>query len=174
MDEVTLQRKFAVMAPVLNERSRRLLSATEAREIGHGGIAMVVRAVGISRSTIVRGLKELQSSETPDPDRVRKVGGGRRRLTETDPTLMADIEGLIEPTVRGDPESPLRWTCKSVRKLSRELQTMGHTVSHDAVARLLRKAGYSLQSNRKAKEGDRYFRDSNYTIKKCYWGFRKV
>lgn len=153
MNEVTLKRKFAAMAPVLNERSRRRLAATEAQEIGHGGIAMVARAAGISRSTIVRGLKELQSSQTPDPDRIRKMGGGRRRLTQTDPTLITDMEGLIEPTVRGDPESPLRWTCKSVRKLSGELRAMGHTVSHDAVARLLREAGYSLQANRKVKEG---------------------
>ncbi|MCK4277352.1 MAG: ISAzo13 family transposase [Phycisphaerae bacterium] len=153
MDEAALKRKFAAMAPVLNERSRRFLAATEAREIGHGGIAMVARAAGISRSTVVRGVKELRSSETPDPDRIRRVGGGRRRLTDTDPTLMADLEGLIEPTVRGDPQSPLRWTCKSVRNLSEKLQEMGHSVSHDAVARLLREAGYSLQANRKAKEG---------------------
>lgn len=153
MDEERLKKKFAALAPVLNERSRRLLAAAEAQTLGHGGIALVARATGVSRSTIVRGIKELRSPEALEGSRVRRAGGGRKRLVDKDPTLMADLDGLVEPTARGDPESPLRWTCKSVRKLTQQLRAMGHSVSHGTVAELLREAGYSLQANRKAREG---------------------
>ena len=153
MDARTIQQKFEALSPVLDERSRRLWVATEARVLGRGGIALVARATGVSRSTITRGIRELESGEVVDAGRVRRSGGGRRRKEDGDPTLVADLEGLVEPSVSGDPQSPLRWTSKSVRKLAEQLTTMGHEVSHTIVAELLHAAGYSLQGNRKAKEG---------------------
>ena len=153
MDEETLKKKFAALELMLNERTRRLLAAAEAQALGHGGIAMVVRATGVPRSTIARGIKELESPHALEDWRIRRPGGGRKKLVEKDPTLMADLEGLVEPTSRGDPESPLRWTCKGVRKLTRELRAMGHCVSRTVVAGLLHEAGYSLQANRKTTEG---------------------
>ena len=153
MDASTIQQKFEALSPVLDERSRRLWVATEARVLGRGGIALVARATGVSRSTITRGIRELESGEVVEAGRVRRSGGGRRRKEDGDPTLVADLEGLVEPSVSGDPQSPLRWTSKSVRKLAEQLTTMGHEVSHTIVAELLHAAGYSLQGNRKAKEG---------------------
>ena len=114
------------------------------------------RATGVSYSTIVRGLKELASGPTPEPGRVRRPGGGRRKTLAKDPTLLADLEGLVEPTASGDPQSPLRWTSKSVRKLAGELRAMGHDVSHQLVLELLYAAGYSLQANRKNREGSNH------------------
>jgi transposase len=133
---------------------RRLFAAAEASAIGRGGIAKVSRATGISRPTIAAGLEELADPSLADTKRVRKAGGGRKRTIDKDPTLIQDLEGLIEPTSRGDPESPLRWTSKSVRKLAKELNHMGHRVSHRLVADLLHELDYSLQANRKTKEGD--------------------
>ena len=154
MDAATIRQKFEALSPVLDERSRRLWVATEAKSVGHGGIALVARATGMSRSTITRGLRELEpSAEVVEAGRVRRSGGGRKRKEDGDPTLVADIEGLLEPSVLGDPQSPLRWTSKSVRQLAEQLATMGHEVSHTIVAELLHAAGYSLQGNRKAKEG---------------------
>jgi len=153
MDLKTLRRKYAALEPELTERSRRLWAATEARALGRGGIALVERATGISRSTISRGLRELESGETLDPGRTRRPGGGRKRTAEKDDRLVVDLEGLVEPTVSGDPDSPLRWTSKSVRHLAGELQAMGHEVSHRLVADLLHECGYSLQANRKTREG---------------------
>jgi len=141
------------MAPGLNERTRRLWAAVEAQSLGYGGIALVERATGVSRATIVRGIRQLESGESLDPGRVRKAGGGRQRTAMIDPTLMADLDALVEPTASGDPQSPLRWTSKSVRRLAAELQDMGHGVSHRMVAELLHEAGYSLQANRKTREG---------------------
>ena len=134
--------KFEVLAPVLNERSRRVWAATEARSLGHGGIIAVSRATGISESTIRRGLKELDSDQSAEPGRIRGPGGGRKRAEEKDPTLLADLEGLVEPTASGHPESALRWTSKSVRKLAAELRAMGHLVSYQLVSELLHRAGY--------------------------------
>ncbi len=153
MDVETLQVKFVALEPVLNERSRRLWAATEARALGHGGIALVERATGISRSTIVRGLREIRSGVSLSPDRTRHPGGGRKRAVDKDATLLVDLEALVEPTSSGDPSGPLRWSTKSVRRLATELQAMGHCVSHRLVAQLLHESGYSLQANRKSREG---------------------
>jgi transposase len=156
VDIGTLQAKYASLAPVLTERSRRLWAATEARALGHGGIAAVERATGISRSTIERGLRQLESDEPLSPDRTRRPGGGRKRATDKDTMLMADLDALVEPTSSGDPDSPLRWTSKSLRRLAEELQAMGHTASHRLVADLLHSSGYSLQANRKTREGPQH------------------
>jgi len=156
VDTDVLRAKFKSLAPALDERARRLWAATEAKALGHGGIALVSRATGVSYSTIVRGLKELESGQTPEPGRVRRPGGGRRKTLAKDPTLLADLEGLVEPTASGDPQSPLRWTSKSVRKLAVELRAMGHDVSHQLVMELLYAAGYSLQANRKNREGSNH------------------
>ena len=141
------------LASVLNERARRIWAAAEAKEAGRGGITLVARATGISYSTIVRGLKELESEEGAPPDRVRRVGGGRKKSLQKDPTLADDLESLVEPAISGDPQSALRWTSRSVRTLSRALRGMGHAASHQLVAEMLSSAGYSLQSNRKGREG---------------------
>jgi len=153
VDIETLQAKFAALAPALMERSRRLWAATEALALGHGGIVLVERATGISRSTVVRGIREVNSGETLGTERTRRPGGGRKSALDKDGMLLADLEGLVEPTASGDPESPLRWTSKSVRRLAAELGAMGHSVSHRLVADLLNASGYSLQANRKTREG---------------------
>jgi hypothetical protein len=145
--------RFEMLAPFLNERTRRLAAAAEAAAIGRGGIARVSRATGVSRRAIALGLDQLKAPDDLDAGRIRRPGGGRKRAVETDTTLRADLERLIDPVTRGDPESPLRWTCKSIRKLAEELRRMGHTASHRIVAELLHEAGYSLQSNRKTIEG---------------------
>jgi hypothetical protein len=154
MNTNTLQEKYATLAPMLNERTRRIWAATEARAIGYGGIAQVMRATGLSRSTIVRGLREIETSDPPlAPERIRRPGGGRKRSVETDATLSADLDALVEPSTAGAPDSPLCWTSKSLRHLTEELQAQGHAVSHTLVGELLHARGYSLQANRKTKEG---------------------
>jgi len=155
MDVATVQSKYAALSGVLSERSRRLWAATEAMSLGHGGIALVERATGISRSTITRGIREVESGASNDlpPERTRRAGGGRKRATDKDGTLLADLDALVEPTTLGDPDSPLRWTSKSVRNLADELAAMGHEASYRMVARLLNESGYSLQANRKTREG---------------------
>ena len=156
MDIETVRAKYAVLGPELTERTRRLWVATEARALGYGGIAKVERATGVSRSTIQRGLRALESGETLGPGRTRRTGGGRKKATEKDPGLLEDLEALVEPTASGDPESPLRWTLKSVRRLAEELRAMGHEASHQLAARLLHELGYSLQGNRKTLEGPQH------------------
>jgi len=153
VDLTTLRVKYADLAPVLTERSRRLWAATEARAIGHGGIALVEQATGISRSTIQRGGQELAAGPGPADGRTRRVGGGRKRVTAIDASLLAHLDGLVEPTAPGDPDSPLRWTSQSVRTLATALAGQGHTVSHTVVAELLHELGYSLQGNAKTREG---------------------
>src|SRR6202158_928363 len=148
-----LRSKHAALAPVFTERSRRIWAATEARAIGHGGIALGERATGISRSTIQRGLRELDAAVPLAPGRTRKAGGGRKRATTLDQTLLRDLDALVEPTAPGDPDSPLRWSSKSVRTLAVALQALGHDVSHTVVAELLHQLGYSLQGNVKTREG---------------------
>jgi transposase len=150
-----VQRRLAALAPVLDERRRRLLAAAEASALGRGGVSGVARVTGVSRRAIRAGLAELQApaAEVLPTARIRRPGGGRKRAVDTDPTLSRDLERLVEPATRGDPESPLRWTCKSVRKLAGELRQRGHRVSHQLVAELLRELGYSLQANRKTLEG---------------------
>ena len=154
IDEESIRRKFQSLGPAFDERTRRLWVATEAKEAGYGGIAAVTRATGISSSTIKRGIKELEKPASLPEGRTRKPGGGRKPATSLDPDLLGALDRLVEPSMRGDPESPLRWTCKSTRNLARDLQAQGYQVSHKLVAHLLREAGYSLQSNRKSKEGD--------------------
>ena len=153
MDIATLRNKYAALSPTLTERSRRVWAATEALALGHGGIALVERATGISRSTIARGIQEVRSGERLDSDRTRRPGGGRKRVEQSDAMLMVDLDALVEPTSSGAPDSPLRWTSKSLRKLAAELQAMGHEVSYRVVAELLKENGYSLQANRKTIEG---------------------
>jgi DNA-binding phage protein len=148
-----IKQRFESIEPFLDERTRRLVAAAEASVLGHGGITKVSRATGISRPTITAGLDELADPALAEIKRVRKPGGGRKRTVDKDPTLLQDLESLIEPTSRGDPASPLRWTSKSVRHLARELNRMGHRVSHRLVADLLHELDYSLQANRKTKEG---------------------
>jgi len=153
MDLERIRMKYKALSPALTERSRRLWCATEAMDIGWGGIALISRATGVAQSTIWRGTQELKSGESLEPGRVRHPGGGRKTVVEKDPTLLRDVESLVEPTVSGNPESPLLWTSKSVRKLAAELRAMGHNISFRTVADVLRDAGYTLQSNRKAQEG---------------------
>jgi Rhodopirellula transposase DDE domain len=155
VDEEVLARKFAVLWPYLDERQRRLLLGLEARQIGHGGISAVARAVGVSWPTVSKAVKELnQPSESAAPaGRARRPGGGRKPLTHRDPGLLAALEALIDPTTRGDPESPLRWTCKSTRQLADALCAVGHQVSYHTVGERLHGLGYSLQTNVKTREG---------------------
>jgi len=151
-----IRRKFRSLQPEMDERARRQWAAAEARDLGWGGVTLVARATGLSRPTLTVGLRELelpQKQRVAEATRVRRAGGGRQPLTETDPGLLAALEALIEPTARGDPESPLRWTCKSTRRLADELTRQDHPVGPSTVAQLLRQAGYSLQANRKTREG---------------------
>ena len=155
--EETLRAKYEALAPVLNERTRRLWAAAEAKALGHGGIAKVARATGMSRTRIARGLQELRSDTPLDPGRVRRPGGGRKRRIDTDVTLLSNLNALLEPVTAGAPDdSPLRWTSKSVRKLAVELQALGHSVSPRLVNGLLHELGYTLQANRKTKEGTQH------------------
>src|SRR3954471_7694265 len=150
--------KYTSLEPVLDERARRLWAAVEARAIGRGGITRVSEATGLSRVTIRVGLKELDPASTPtgrEPatGRLRRPGGGRKPLADQDPVLLRDLEALVDPVTRGDPMSPLRWTCKSAAKLAAELQAKGHAAGERTVNRLLHALDYSLQSNRKTIEG---------------------
>jgi hypothetical protein len=141
---------------VMDERLRRQWAAAEARDLGWGGVTAVSLATGLSRTTITAGLRELDlpaRRRAAEAARVRRPGGGRHCLTQTDGGLLAALEALIEPTTRGDPESPLRWTCKSLRRLAEELTGQRHPISPNSVAALLHEAGYSLQANRKTREG---------------------
>ena len=146
--------RFAVLLPHLNERQRRLAVATEARLLGHGGVRVAARAAGMSETTVRRGVAELEAGQDPFPDgRVRGPGGGRKPGEQNDPELVAALHGMIEPDERGDPDSPLRWTTKSLRHLADELTRQGHRVSAPTVGRLLVTAGFSLQANTKTLEG---------------------
>jgi transposase len=153
MDTHLIKERFEALAGFLDERLRRIVAAAEAKAIGYGGISIVSRETGVSRHAISLGCEELKHPEKVTGKRIRKEGGGRKRTIDKDPVLRQDLESLIEPVSRGDPESPLRWTCKSVRKLSDELNQKGHQISHKLVAELLHKMGYSLQANQKTLEG---------------------
>jgi transposase len=155
VDADPIRRRFASLAPALDERMRRLVAAAESAAIGFGGTSVVSRATGVSRRAIIEGIREIKElKSTPVKGvRVRRAGGGRKKTVDTDATLRKDLEKLVDPVTRGDPESPLRWTCKSVRRLAAELQRQGHQTSHRMVAELLREMGYSLQANRKTLEG---------------------
>ena len=151
--EEEIKQRYERVAGELNERTRRLLAASEALAIGWGGVSAVSRATGLSRPAITQGMKELQEGAKAGEGRIRRVGGGRKSNVSKDPSLREDLERLVEPVTRGDPESPLRWTSKSVRKLAKELQHWGHQVSHELVSELLHELGYSLQALRKTREG---------------------
>src|SRR5437763_13738127 len=157
-DAEGLARKFEVLARVLDERTRRLVAAAEAQAMGFGGVTAVAQASGLSRGTVIRGMAELKTAPKPTPkptrgQRIRRKGAGRKRTDDQDATLKRDLEALVEPVTRGDPESPLRWTCKSVRQLASELQRAGHETSRRRVGELLHAMDYSLQANRKTLEG---------------------
>jgi hypothetical protein len=153
----SLRRKYQALEPLLNERLRRLWAAAEAQEIGWGGVTAVALATGLSQTTISEGIREQQAGTEGEfgrsRSRVRRPGGGRKPLVEHDTRLLRDLEDLVDPVTRGDPQSPLRWTCKSTRKLAEALRQQGHTLGYRTVAGLLAELGYSLQSNRKANEG---------------------
>jgi len=153
IDEAAIGERHRLLSPELDERRRRLWAAAEARAVGPGGITAVVRATGISESTVLRGLEDLESGERLDAGRVRRPGSGRKPITETDPALVENLQRLIDPATRGDPESPLRWTSKSGAKLAEALRGMGHDVVDRTVLRLLGSMGYSLQANKKTREG---------------------
>jgi transposase len=160
--EAVLAAKFQVLLPHLDERQRRLLMAAEARALGHGGVRTAARAAGVSETTVRKGVFELEASEEP-LGRVRRPGGGRKPVADLDPGLRPALLALVEPDVRGDPMSPLRWTLKSTRTLARELTRAGHRVSADTVADLLREEGFSLQANAKTLEGSQHVdRDAQF------------
>jgi hypothetical protein len=156
MDKEMIKQRYFLISPFLDERQRRLYLAAEAKVIGYGGVSTVSRMTGVSRSAISAGYEDYDQAKEQklSPGRIRKEGGGRKRTVATDVTLKTDLEALIEPVTRGDPESPLRWTCKSVRNLSDELNRMGHKTSHRMVAELLHEMDYSLQANCKTLEGE--------------------
>src|SRR5262245_5953234 len=147
-----LLQKYASVLPHLNERQRRLIAAADAQMLGYGGIARVARAAGLNRSTLHRGLKDLVAPVLP-AERVRHAGAGRKRVREQRPAIVRELEQLVDPLTRGDPQSPLRWTCKSTRQLARTLTARGYAVSYRVVGELLRELGYSLQANAKTLEG---------------------
>jgi hypothetical protein len=155
VDETGIRQRYMALDPVLDERSRRRFAAAEACAAGRGGVSAVSRITGIARSTVMRGLAELGADGASQlaSGRLRRPGGGRKKLTETDPTLLSDLKALVEPTTRGDPEAPLLWTSRSLRNLAEALRAMGHCVGHNVVADLLRQLNYSLQANQKTREG---------------------
>lgn len=158
MDNIALaKQRFEMISWALDERLKRLFAAAEAKSLGRGGITQIAKATGLARITIHAGLKELEgkSPETIDllNGKTRRTGGGRKKLIETSPIILEDLKKLIEPTTRGDPESPLLWTCRSLRNITAALVTFGHKISHTTVRLLLEELGYSLQANRKTLEG---------------------
>src|SRR3954467_13622277 len=169
----TVQTKYELLRPLMDERMRRQWAASEALSLPRGGVTVVANATGLSRTTIGAGRRELRERTNLGiedeicvselPRRVRRPGGGRHPLKANDATLIRDLEALIEPTTRGDPQSPLRWTCKSTRNLAEALRLQGHRVSYPTVALLLDELGYSLQSNRKTREGGSHIdRDAQF------------
>ena len=153
IDERAIGDRFRALAGELNERQRRLWAGAEALSHGWGGTAAVARATGISPLTVAKGKREVEAGERIQEGRVRAPGGGRKALTETDPELLADLERLVADEARGDPESPLLWTAKSVRHLARALREQGHEIHFTSIPKHLRALDYSMQANRKTKEG---------------------
>jgi len=173
MDADVLRSKYAVLAERLDERSFRLCLASDAIALGYGGISQVARAAGVSRTTVHAGVQELNQAPAPvakegpagNSRRIRRPGGGRKALAATDETLLEDLDQLLDPATRGDPMAPLRWTSKSTAKLAEELRALGHRVSQATVWRLLDDLGYSMQSNRKTREGsDHPDRDAQFAF----------
>jgi len=160
MSHGDIQRRFRTLAPFLDERMRRLVAASESKAIGYGGVSVVARATGVSRRAITEGMKELKEPKKRqvrlEDARIRRRGAGRKRTVDKDSSLLEDLDRLVDPVTRGDPESPLRWTCKSVRRLAEELQQEGHAVSYQTVGELLHALDYSLQANQKTLEGSQH------------------
>lgn len=154
--EDVIRTKYRALRGGLDEVMRRRWAAAEAKAVGYGGMSRVAKATGLTLPTIRRGMSELDAGKPHSPGRSRRPGAGRKPLTQTDPTLLGALEALVDPMTRGDPSSPLRWTCKSIRRLEQELRTQGHVVSDNKVARLLQAAEYSLQAPRKVKEGSQH------------------
>lgn len=157
IDDHAIQEKYNALRNIFDERTRRLWAAAEARSLPYGGISVVASVTGLSRTTILAGINELWKVTQPpmsiEKNRIRRPGGGRKSLTSNDTSLERDLESLVEPLTRGDPESPLRWTCKSTRKLAEELNKHGHRIGDRKVADLLHGLNYSLQANAKTREG---------------------
>ena len=178
MEKELISKRFSLLAPILDERQLRLYVAAEALAIGRGGISLVSQASGVSRPTITSGCKELseegarKNATGRASGRIRKAGGGRKRTVDLDKTLRSDLESLIEPVTRGDPESPLRWTAKSVRNLAEDLKALGHKTSHRMIAEMLQEMGYSLQANRKILEGSAH-PDRNAQFEHIYCNVKK-
>ena len=177
--EYDLQQKYEAILPLLNERQRRVIAAADARVLGRGGVSQVARASGLSRTTIHRGMAELDEHD-PTDNRIRQTGGGRKGVIDHSPDILAALEALVEPDTRGDPMSPLRWTCKSTRQLAATLERQGYSISPPTVARLLHGLGYSLQANTKTLEGafhpdrDQQFRYLNAYVKRYLRNQRPV
>ena len=168
-----LTAKFLAVWPLLDERTRRLLAASEAIALGDGGVSVVQRACGLSRKAIANGIREIEAGTASAPGRIRRLGAGRKASTVVDPRLVETLEAMIDAQTRGDPESPLRWICQSTRTIAKALGGRHHPVSHTKVAQLLHGLDYSLQSNRKTEEGrdhpdrDAQFRHINATVTRC-------
>ncbi len=168
-----LVQKFSSIWPLLDERTRRIMAANEAIGLGYGGVSVVHRACGLSRKAIGKGIREIEEGDSPLAGRIRRPGAGRKNLTVSDPALLAALDGLIDGGTRGDPESSLRWICKSTRTLAAELCQQDHPISYVRVAQLLHEQNYSLQSNRKLEEGedhpdrDAQFRHINNCVKRA-------
>jgi len=154
--EEKIRIKYESLGPMLNEKTRRIWAATEARSLGYGGTSLVSRATGISRRAILVGSREVERGDVPEPGRIRRAGGGRKANTEHQPGLQETLESLVDPLTRGDPESPLRWTIKSTRTLAQELGKQGYQAGSTLVGSLLTEMGYSLQGNRKTLEGKQH------------------
>jgi Rhodopirellula transposase DDE domain len=171
--DALLRRKFASVWPLLDERTRRLMAASEALVLPHGGVSRVHRACGLSRNAIANGIREIQSGAVLEAGRVRRRGAGRKAITVHDPQLLVALDHLIEPDTLGAPESPLRWVCKSTRVLAAELGRQRHPISHVKLAQLLHQQHYSLQGTRKTEEGadhpdrDAQFRHINASVTKA-------
>jgi transposase len=177
--EYDLQQKYEAIFPLLNERQRRVIAAADALVLGRGGVSQVARASGLSRTTIHRGQEELDVNDPTDP-RIRQAGGGRKSVIDHHPDILSALEALVEPDTRGDPMSPLRWTCKSTRQLAAALEVQGYSISPPTVARVLHGLGYSLQANTKTLEGtshpdrDQQFRYINTYVKRYLKNQRPV
>ena len=171
--DAALRQKLASVWGLLDERTRRLMAANEARSLGYGGVSRVNRACGLSRNAIARGIEEITAGSSPGVGRIRRAGAGRRPITARDPQLLTALDRLIDPDTRGDPESPLRWICKSTRTLAAQLTRQHHPISHVKLAALLHAQHYSLQSNRKTEEADDHpdrdaqFRHINASVTKA-------
>jgi transposase len=152
-DTDLISKRYKILSPFLDEKAHRLFIAAESKAIGYGGIEIVTKSTGVSRTTISAGLKELKEPELINSSRIRKEGGGRKKTIEKLPAIARELEVLIEPALRGEPDSPLMWTSKSLRKLSIELKSKGFDASHKLVGVILKEQGFSLQANRKTDEG---------------------